>query len=216
VYDNTYSNTTDNFDANKLWNNSDNLCIISNASYLSVEKRNIPTNSDVTALGLYNLSLDAYTFEASYYADDPAFSIFLVDNYTGQTEEILPDTDFSYAFTVDANIPGSVAADRFEIIYDTSTLSTVQNDTSANISVYPNPVDSNAIYISLAANALKTDLQIELFGLDGRLISAFEQSDYLSQDQIRLTIDKSIQNGTYLLHVTSQKNKSVKKIIINR
>jgi len=216
VYGNSYSNTTDNFDATKLWNNSDNFCIISNASYLSVEKRNIPTNTDVTALGLYNLSLDAYTFEAFYYADDPAFSMFLVDDYTGQTEEILPDTAFSYAFTVDANIPDSVAADRFEIIYDTSTLSTVENDTSVNISVYPNPVDSNAIYISFDPNTIESDLQLELFGLDGRLVSAFEQLDYLSHDQIRLHIDKSLQNGTYLLHVTSQKNKSVKKIIINR
>ena len=216
VYGNAYSNTTDNFDATKLWNNSDNLCIISNASYLSVEKRNTPTNTDVTALGLYNLSLDAYTFEASYYADDTAFSIFLVDHYTNQTTEILPDTTFSYAFTVDPNIPESVATDRFELVYDTSTLSAEQNGVSNTFSVYPNPVTSNTIFVTSNPNEVDNEIRLELFTLDGRLVRQFKANDIENASKIKVNIDESLQNGTYLLHISNGKKTSVEKIIINR
>jgi hypothetical protein len=216
VYGNNYSNTIDNLDAVKFWNNSDNLCVFSNPNYLSIEKRKHPSIGEVTELNLYGLSLNSYTFQANFYTDNPDYSIYLKDNYTGQSEEISPNQMFNYPFTVDENIPESISPQRFEILYDNSTLGTTIAQ-SEEIVVYPNPVTSD--YITLFMDGSKGNIihKITLYGLDGKMIKTIEMDNgKMDSNFKRIKIGSDVPNNTYILDINANFGNEKKKIIVYR
>lgn len=216
VYGHSYSNNFDHLDAVKFWNFSDNLCIVSNTNYLSIEKRNKPTNDEVTALNLYGLSLDSYALQAHFYADHPHFSIYLKDNYTGAYEEILPDLLFNYPFTVDQNIPQSISSQRFEILYSNSTLGTT-NGQSEKIVVYPNPVTSDVITLVMDGSTENIIHKIALYGLDGKKIKTLELDDRKIDSNFKsIKIGSDVPNNAYILDINANFGNEKKKIIVYR
>lgn len=212
VYDNTYSNAIDQYDATKFWNYTDNLSVLSNGNYLSIEKRNIPSDDDVTSLYFGSQSLESYTFEFLFAAEN--FNAYLVDHYTGQTTAIPVSAMFNYNFNVDPNIPESFASDRFELIYDNSTLSV--DDLSENpFRVYPNPLKASEV-LTITSNGI--DLQninsIGLFSITGQRLRYFSDSEIGKTDSsIQLKFKSSIGNGTYILKLNTKENSYTYKLI---
>ena len=214
VYDNTFANAIDQYDATKFWNYTDNLSVLSNGNYLSIEKRNIPLDDDVTPLYFGSQSLESYTFEIIFTA--ASFNAYLVDHYTGQTTAIPVNTMFNYNFTVDPNIPESLASDRFELTYDNSTLSVADLSEDA-FSVYPNPLSSNQLlYIQSNADFSANIESIELLNLNGQILKVYQAletdfSDSLSQIQLK----GQYNSGTYLLKIQTEQTTSIYKIIVH-
>jgi hypothetical protein len=216
VYGTEYFNTIDDLDAIKFWNYTDNLSIISNSDYLSVEKRNLPPDNEVTQLYLDGLSLSSYMLEASFYAANPVFDVYLVDNYTDHVLQIHPNSHFSYAFSIEESIPESAAPDRFDIVYTSSTLATSNNDFNA-FSVYPNPLSSEFVYIS-SANWVENEIDnVLVYGLEGRLIRSYNKNEIIMQENlVKIKLDDEISNGIYILAIKTKSHQEIQKIIVNR
>ncbi len=197
VYGPDYSNGIDQMDATKFWNYTDNMCILSNNSYLSVEKRNIPSGNEETTLNLFGFSLNQYHIEGRFYADDPSFSIYLKDHYTGQTSEILPNINFSYAFSFDPGIPETMATNRFSLQYGHTTLAVNSHNFGDGFSLYPNP-NSNGNF-SIMTTQLSGDVQVEILNLLGQQV--FVQNLTVEGQQVNVTAE-NLSSGIYVVKLS--------------
>jgi hypothetical protein len=111
-------------------------------------------------------------------------------------------------FSVEANTAGSLANNRFEIVFENTTLSNVDFET-ANIQVYPNPA-SDVIHISTDSNVTFLEY-IELFDLNGRLVKREDVSD--KKEVITLNIN-TVTSGIYILKVNTKDTQFSRKVII--
>jgi hypothetical protein len=217
VYGNTYSNTVDNLDAIKLWN-AVNLITIANAnSYLAVEKRDLPQSDEVNQFQLYNLAGSSFSLELNYFNDDPnPFALYLKDQYLNVITPILPDTESTYNFSIDQTIPDSFEVNRFQIVYNNTSLSDAQFNEHYTVNTYPNPLTTSEAYISIGGLQLDHTPKIELYNLAGKQVDAIIEAKIVNDAKIKITFDRAIQNGTYVIHINSKKSSLVDKIIINR
>ena len=85
-------------------------------------------------------------------------------------------------------------------------LSAVHNTANARIRIYPNPT-SEVIYIDVDG---PLDFQVNLYGIDGRLLKATPNSNELQIE--------SLPRGTYLLEIVDNKSNQriVKRIVVER
>jgi len=85
-------------------------------------------------------------------------------------------------------------------------LSAVHNTASARISIYPNPT-SEVIYIDVDG---PLDFQVNLYGIDGRLLKATPNSNELQIE--------SLPRGTYLLEIVDNKShqRIIERIVVER
>ena len=216
MYDISFDNVINYNDATKLWNSGENLSLLSSNTYLAIEKRNIPGNLDFNTLYMNNLNLSNYTFEL--FLEQPSvtnFDVFIHDNYTDVSELIVPNSIQHFNFTVDPNIPASIDNTRFKIQYTSNSLSNNDLQSEDLFTIYPNPVQSN--YINLSVNGgLERLTKVELFGLDGRKIQTIDVDNYALGHNLKLKIDNTLQNGTYILYIVADNRTEIEKILINR
>jgi hypothetical protein len=209
VYGNGYNNGFDQLDATKFWNYTDNMCILSNNTYLSVEKRNTPSDNEETTLNLFGLTLNQYYIEGRFYADDPSFSIYLKDHYTGQTSEILPNVNFSYAFSFDAGIPETMATNRFSLQYGNTTLGVNDLNFGDGFSLYPNP-NSNGNF-NIKTPQLSGDVQVEILNLLGQQV--YVQNLTVEGQQVDVKA-ANLSSGIYVVKLSQAGQSFSSKLII--
>jgi hypothetical protein len=118
------------------------------------------------------------------------------------------DVSNTYSFSVDSSIAESVATDRFELRFQTSTLGTDDFD-AEGISVYPNPA-SNVFNVDFGPNIGRFD-SLELFDISGRLVAKQAISNQLEQTQLDVN---AFSSGVYLLKVSSNREQLTTKVII--
>lgn len=214
MYNSTYNDAIDQNDAIKFWNYTDHLSVFNNDNFLSIEKRNLPSSGDVTPLYFGAQSLGAYSLEMLFYSEED-FNAFLVDNYTGQTLAIPQNSEFAYSFTVDTNIPESIANDRFELTYENTPLS-IEDVSLSNFSIYPNPLESGeSLYIQSERSLSSKITRVELLNLNGQVLEVLKQSALGSENNLtKLDFESSPVSGIYLLKVTTNQNVVTSKIII--
>jgi len=131
-FDDTYSDSIDEMDAQKQVNTSENLSIKSQGELLVIESKHTLAAYDTTFLNLTTLKAQAYRFEIDA-TNLSANTIqgFLVDNYLKTKTPLNMAGTTDYNFTV-INIPGAYAADRFKIVFEpTSALAVTINSIKA-------------------------------------------------------------------------------------
>ena len=102
---------------------------------------------------------------------------------------------------------GWVEITNFNITIDDSFVtSTLDNKFDNEITIYPNPADES-LYIS---HKTIDALSIKILDLAGRILSN------LSTNRNNMINTSNLDNGVYLVEITSEKKKSVKKIVIQR
>lgn len=203
VFDNTYSENVDYFDAVKTWNFDESLTLYSKNTNLSIEKRPPPTATDTTQLHLYNYTKSSYAFEVEFVTENESLQdIFLIDQYTDQSIAVTPNQIMSYEFTIDSNIPESVSPDRFLLTYETSTLS-VNDFENDKIAFYPNPLSGKELFIILNETWIGKSAQLKLFDLSSRLINTWNFDHLNSQEILNLN---NLHNGLYILQLSSGEN----------
>jgi len=215
VYDNAYTTAIDQYDATKFWNYTDNLSVLSNGNYLSIEKRSIPSNTDVTPLYFGAQSLENYSFDIIL-STEGTFNAFLVDHYTNQSIAIPANAVFNYDFSVDPNLPESLANDRFEIAYDSPTLG-VEGLNQNQFSIYPNPLGSNQmLYIQSGVHTPTPIKKIEILNLNAQILEVYEASELDSSSHLhQIQLKRAYNSGTYLLKIQTEQTTSMHKIIVH-
>jgi hypothetical protein len=213
VYDNTFSNAIDNQDAVKFWNYTDHLALLNDSNYLSIEKRSIPTTGEVTPLYFGSQSLDSYSLEFQFYAED-GLNVYLIDHYTDQSIAIPNQTTFTYDFSVDSNIPESISNTRFSIAYENTGLNT-QNFEEFNFTVYPNPAEvGDMLYVKPKSRLSANIKSIELLNLNGQIIKVLPSTSLeVSNGLIKIPFNESLSNGVFFLKINTGQSVSIHKII---
>ncbi len=116
-FDDTYSDSVDEMDAQKPVNLSENLSIRTQGQLLAVESKHSMTTNDTTFLNLTTVKVQNYRFEidASNLSAN-GMQGFLEDSYLGTKTPLNMSgvTDYNFAMV---NIPGAYAADRFRIVF---------------------------------------------------------------------------------------------------
>ncbi len=114
-FDDSYSNNIDGMDAKKSANTSENLSIRSHGQLLAVERKQTMDTNDTTFLNVTGMKAQAYRFEISA-ANLSLHDMqgFITDKYLNRKTALNMEGTTAYNFTV-VNVPGSYAADRFNI-----------------------------------------------------------------------------------------------------
>jgi hypothetical protein len=201
------NNGVDHADGAKFYNPDENLARMQSGELMSVEYRDMPQSDDILELHTNNYRTTNYVFVVEVYGLLDS-SVYLVDNYTNTETVLNNDGSTAVNFSVDPSNPGSIATDRFELRFETSTLGSTEFDLQG-ISVYPNPA-SDIVNIDLGQNAGRFD-NIELFDIRGRLVAKQSLDNQLQQTQIDVN---TFNSGVYLLKVSSDSETFTTKVIV--
>ncbi len=121
TYDPAYDNAVNNADAQKANNFAQQISSIRDGIKIAIERRAVIANTDTTYMNMSGMAAGNYQFELqASNLNHPNLLGKLVDNYVGNAAVLDLNGNTVYPFTVDANA-GSYAADRFKIVYYSST-----------------------------------------------------------------------------------------------
>ena len=204
-FNNSYSNSFNDFDALKLGNTDENLAIRYNNNYFTIEKRNIPTDQELINLYVGNYKHTNYQFVINW-NEIPNTKAFLVDNYL-QTSTLLNDGENTINFSIDESLTTSVDTNRFHLLFTENTLSTESN-LAKDIYIYPNPINEDLAYINLPKNS--NNVEIKIYNQLGKLLTNESYTNYND----KLTLNMAPYNtGIYFIEIKTDDISIVKKVI---
>jgi hypothetical protein len=203
------SNAVDQFDAAKFTNPDENLARSQNGELLSIENRNLPADNESLALFTDGYTIDNYTFVINLSNLSTDVTAYLVDSYTGD-QILLSDGDNQISFSVDQNMPGSIASDRFSILFDVDTFGIDDQQLTSNFKVYPNPVsDGN---VTIKSNAIVGEAKISLHNLLGQKITE-DKFEFDQNGEVNIHLD-NYQSGVYYIQLNQGELSFNQKLII--
>lgn len=207
AFDANQSNAVDDNDASKMTNFDESMASSNSGKLLSIEKRAIPTDTDEIPLNITKYRGTSYSIKAEG-SGLTGPSPYLFDQFANKTIEIPQDGSIDYAYTVDAAIPASIAADRFKLIY-AKTLKTIDNAVTG-FALYPNPSKSNSFSVVIPQTMSKVSLTVS--NLLGQKL--YSQNDLQSGTTVKVTADNVKTSGVYLVSLTAEGKTSTTKWIV--
>jgi hypothetical protein len=209
LFDTSGNNGVDANDAPDITNLDENFAINNDGTLLSIETRAQPTDEEEVQLEVNTYRSTNYTIVAQGIAMEDA-TAFLVDNYTGAMTEIPQSGSVDYSFTVDSSIAGSIANDRFKIVFAVNALS-VDTFGVEGIELYPNPSKTGKFFIDVPAGM--DDLEVTIYSLLG--VKLYSETGFSAGQQITIDTDGRLSIGTYVVELSSNGKTTTKKLIIN-
>ncbi|GGE41265.1 hypothetical protein GCM10010832_21630 [Psychroflexus planctonicus] len=201
-------NGLDDRDAPKMNNVDENLARIQDGELLVLENRAFPEADENLQLFMNQFSTTNYVLKFIL----PEFEdvkLKLVDNYTNVSHD-LPTGESTVNFVLD-NSNASQAYNRFSLVFEPITLSTVNYANKAKVSLYPNPVKSNYFYVEVPSNS-NADVLVEIFNAQGRKVKTQvfknQTSNTIKVDNLNLT------QGVYYFKIQGKHNLNVTKKFI--
>lgn len=201
-------NGIDYRDAPKMDNVDENFARFHNGNLLVVENRAYPVTDENLGLFINQFSCDDYTVKLNV----PEFEdvdMKLIDYYTGITHDLDEGINL-VSFSVDAS-NASRAYNRFSLSFEQITLNTSTFEDENAISLYPNPVQLDYLYVELP-QSLNGDISVEIFDVQGRKVNA---KVYENQTSNSLKIENlNLNSGVYFLNIKGEQklNTTVKFI----
>ncbi|HET8837710.1 MAG TPA: T9SS type A sorting domain-containing protein [Flavobacteriaceae bacterium] len=196
-------------DASKLGNLDENLCSVNGSNYLSIEKRAMPLNEEIIPLFINQYRGNDYTLQVETAQFESNVIPYLHDAYLN-TDTELPNGITLINFSIDSNIPASIAPDRFSITFNVSELSVDEQETD-NLSIYPNPATEGFFYVSLPRNNGEK-VEISLYNTLGQKVLFTKESISAAN---RLKIETGNLNaGVYLVEINCSGKSFTEKLIV--
>ena len=214
VFDNNFSKSIGNEDAQKLINPDENIAVNNSNILLGLDARPLPTTNDTVQLSTTNLLSAGYTLKlsaknfSSYTGD-----IVLIDKYTNQNYAINKSdtiiTEVPYSITTDA---ASKAADRFIVVFNAKAVATAADPVDKfSVTIVGNPVRDNIVVNYAAPKADNTN--IRLMNSNGQSITTMSLG---MQQKGQVTIPvKQFSAGMYMVEVEIGNDKVIKKVLKN-
>lgn len=162
-FNNTYTTQASNEDAPKFGNIDENIAVVNDGSYLAIDRRDYPQSDEVIPLFFNQYRSNQYSLQFKQ-TNLEGYDFYIVDTYL-QEEVLVNQEEFVFNFSVDANLPASIAPDRFEIRFE-SSLATSEV-TPYELTVYPNPLKTEMLYLQLPAS-LHGKLEVRAYDLLGK------------------------------------------------
>src|SRR5690606_34675513 len=200
LFDPAFSNQVTAEDAVKPFNFYENLGIDHNGTYLSIEKRAMPTDAEEFRLFSSGYRHTDYIFKIDVSGLD-GFVFILEDAYTGNRTPFIAGETI-VPFTIDDN-PESKLSDRFRILVESSL--TIQEISNQHLTLFPNPVEGNTFYI--AGENISGEVEVSIADLAGRMIAHTESAEQAGS--VRIIVKENLASGIYLVKI---KNKGQEKV----
>lgn len=203
------SNAIDDNDALKPVNQDENIGLLNAGNVYSFESRNLPTVSDVLPISHTQYRNTNYTYKVQVEGIENV-NAYLLDKYTNTRTQLENNAETSISFTVQAADQASSAANRFDIVFDT-TLGTDDSAFAKGIQVYPNPVTANQFFVALPAG-LEGNVTLRMVNLIGQEVYSNEIKT--NENVVSVQPAKALQSGVYLLNISNGKETTTKKLIV--
>lgn len=210
VFDTPFSNAIENGDVVKLNAAGENIALNRNNLNLAIEAVAPVESDDELLLKLLQFTASKnYAFKIEATNFDPTVTAYLVDNFLNTFTTIDLTTSAALPFSTTTN-NASFQQDRFKIVFNPTTL-TVSDFNLDAIAIYPNPIQSNRFTIALPIEVAETT-EIKMYNVLGQKIAI---KTTLQTHGIVVEPYHNLNQGVYLIHVTSNGKTSTKKITVN-
>jgi hypothetical protein len=147
IFDSNEQLQVNSSDAIKMGNFGENMSIQNQGDLLAIEKRPL-FNQDTLHIHTTGLTNRPYILQFNPSSFNGFSKAYLIDNYTLSLQSIPLDKKSNYPFTIDGNLL-SKGPNRFDIIFEQSTLQIKNNKALSSIELYPNPVKDGFVNISM-------------------------------------------------------------------
>jgi hypothetical protein len=196
-------------DASKMGNLDENLAVVNNGKYLAIDRRNYPSQEEIIPLFINQYRHQIYTVVVKR-TEWENMELYWVDNYLNT--ETLIDNDIQFIhFSVDANLPASIAAQRFALKVKPSSLG-ISDMPAEGFSMYPNPLNQDYLNFVLPAH-LDAAWTVKVFDMLGKKVM---EEHATAKDQKFSMPANQLKTGVYLIqlqHTSSQKQFTQKLVV---
>jgi len=195
-----------NEDIAKFVNDAESIAVVNNGLQ-AIDKQGLPNLGDVVQLETSGYTTTQYSLLFMMENVPVGVAVFINDAYLGTQTEI--SDGFVFDFSVDTNIPESIAGDRFSLVFDNTTLGVTDNKFGTNFSVYPNPTTDGVFNISTPG--LSGEANVEISNILGQTLVL--QSKEITGGGVNIDA-QGLSNGVYLVKLTQNNQSYTTKIII--
>jgi hypothetical protein len=161
----------------------------------TIQRRSFPENDEVIPLFTNNWRNENYSFKANL-NNFEGTEIYLVDNYL-QTDTLL-ENGAQYNFSIDASIAASTNPLRFELKFDTVSLSVEELATSF-FTLYPNPA-KHVVNIQTSL-PLGSEVSAAIYNMLGQQVHAKKQT--LKGSSLPIEVH-NLRSGVYMVQLIDE------------
>ena len=193
-------------DAVKFTNEDENLAIDNNG-LRAIDKQNIPSIGDVIQLHTSGYTEDQYSMVFMMENLPSDLGVYINDAYQNTQTEITNNQIFN--FSVDQNIPESIAEDRFSFVFDNTTFSIEDNSISEGFSLYPNPTKKGSF--SIKTPYLSGAVGVEITNILGQQV--YNQRLNIEGQEVKVNTDE-MSTGIYIVTLSKDSQSYSTKLIV--
>jgi len=202
-----HTTEADEEDAEKLANPDENYAIINNG-LRAIDKQNLPEDGHEIELFTNSYTTTAYSLTFAMDNLPEGLEVFLNDSYLNTQTQLSAES--VYDFTVDANIPASMAFNRFSLSFDTTTLG-VEDNVFSNFSLYPNPTTDGKFTVQ--TQGFNTDTTVvKMYNLLGQEVYN-QKAAVQSNGEIRINAGQ-LPAGMYVVELQEDEVRFVGKLMV--
>ena len=208
VFNNNYTTLADDEDAVKFTNPDENYAIINNG-LRSIDKQALPDNGHEIDLSITTFRDSNYSLTFDIENKPEGLGVFLNDDYLGTQNELTEN--FVYDFVVDANIPESIAENRFSLNFDNTTLGLLENNFGVGLSLYPNPSQDGRFRIK--TQGLKAEnIHVKIHNILGQKV--FGKIFSIDNNGEVMVNMSGLSTGVYMVKLIQGEQSFISKLII--
>ena len=217
LYSNKYSADVDEFDAGKLSNFNENICLFRDGQKLAIEARPIPKQADTLFIHMWGVRQQIYDLQINLRNPLPLLQLqgWLIDNYLHTQTQINLLNKTHYRFTAEVDTNSYI--NRFMIVFERNvsqqnSMVSISNATQLNtgtVSVYPNPVIGNRLTLQFN-NIPKDNYTVRLSSLTGEILAGTNIMHSGNNTKYYLPINSVYTKGVYTITISG---KNTEKII---
>jgi hypothetical protein len=205
-FDSQYTTPGSLEDGNKLINDFENIAVVNNGLKY-IDNQNLPSIGHVVQLHISGYTDSNYSLVFKMEHAPSGTGVFVNDAYLGTQTEI--SNDFVFDFTIDANIPQSMAEDRFSLVFDNTTLSVTDQSFGDGFSLYPNP-STNGDF-SIKTPNLSGEVEVEMTNTLGQVINTQHLKIISNEVNVQTS---ALASGIYFVKLTHDKQTFATIVII--
>ena len=209
LFDDAGNNAVDGSDAPKFTNLDETFSTSNNGTLLAIESRATPVDTDEITLSITTYRNSNYTIVAEGTAVQGEVP-YLFDAYADVYTEIPQNGTVNYAYSIDDNIPASMDAERFTVVFGQQAL-TVSNLDIERIMLYPNPSNTGQFYLNIPQQM--DDLEVTIYNALGAKL--FYKTGFTAGQNVSIKTSFTRDQGLYFVNLTSKGATTTKKLIIN-
>lgn len=208
MYDNRFSADVDQYDADKLPNFLENICLLRDGKNLAIEARPLPKQNDTLFIKMWQLRKPVYNLQITI-KGIPALlgkDAWLIDNYlhTQVPVDFFNKTLYSFSPNTDANS----YVNRFMIVLNNDKKQDSISAIAGSIKVFPNPVTGNKISLQFT-NMAKDNYKIIVTSLTGRGLLNSNIVHNGGNNIYYLPLNSVMNRGLYTIAISSGDGKKI-------